>query len=285
MIWVAGRIVRDEDLAVSVLDRTFEHGLGLFETLRTWNGKALLLPQHVERMRYSAAMLELPLEPAALPDDNAVEALLRAEGADGDVMLRITMSGGRSATDGAVLWMRALPLPPPLRHDGAVVIVGGWHVARNDKLAQYKALNYWSRRLAYEPVRKLGIDESLSTAPDGTVWEGSRTNLFLVKGDVLCTPKKTGPIVPGIMRQLVLDHARDLPLTVREWDTVTCEMLFEADEVFLTNSVRGIIPVASAYYHEAWPSSPTRWHAPGPWTQQLSLLVADRLTRQGDQPA
>ena len=55
MIWVGGRIVPDDALTVSVRDRTFEHGLGLFETLRTWGGRATLLDRHKSRMLRSAA--------------------------------------------------------------------------------------------------------------------------------------------------------------------------------------------------------------------------------------
>ena len=287
MIWVAGRIVRDEELSISVLDRTFEHGLGLFETLRTWGGRAVLLPKHVHRMRESARLLDLPLDPAALPDDDAVEALLRAERAEDDVVLRITMSGGLSPSGGAQVWMRVLPLPPPLRHEGAIVTIGEWTVVRNHRLARHKVLNYWDRRLAYESARALGFDESISSTPDGTLWEGSRTNLFVLHRDVLMTPPNDGPLVPGIMRQMIMALACELPLTVREHADVTASMLCESDEVFLTNSVRGLIPVASAQFFGSRPRAPRHWYwtTPGPWTQRLSLLLADRLNSDGDQPA
>src|SRR5215210_1623114 len=113
MIWVGGRIVPEDELKVSVLDRTFEHGLGLFETLRTWNGHPTLLDRHLARMTRSARELGLPLDPAALPDAGAVAALLEACGVAGDATLRITMSGGLSQAGGSVVWMRSAPLPPP----------------------------------------------------------------------------------------------------------------------------------------------------------------------------
>src|SRR3954467_8865513 len=100
MIWVHGQVVADEALTISALDRTFEHGLGLFETFRTWNGHPTLLGRHLERLRRSARELGLPLDPAQLPDEGAVANLLRAEGGAGDVMLRITMSGGRTGQRG-----------------------------------------------------------------------------------------------------------------------------------------------------------------------------------------
>ncbi|MBV8231221.1 MAG: aminotransferase class IV, partial [Planctomycetaceae bacterium] len=88
MIWVGGRVVPDDQLSVSVLDRTFEHGLGLFETLRSWSGRATLLDRHLSRLRRSAEELGLLIDPSALPDAEAVAILLRANGVEGDAMLR-----------------------------------------------------------------------------------------------------------------------------------------------------------------------------------------------------
>ena len=108
MIWVGGSVVADDALSISVLDRTFEHGLGLFETFRTWNGHPSLLDRHLARLRRSAAELKLPLAPAALPDAAAVAALLRVEGHNEDRRLRITLSGGRSGSCGSVVSVAAL---------------------------------------------------------------------------------------------------------------------------------------------------------------------------------
>jgi branched-subunit amino acid aminotransferase/4-amino-4-deoxychorismate lyase len=251
MIWVRGAIVPDDELKISVLDRTFEHGLGLFETLRTWNGHPTLLGRHLERMKRSAAELRLPLEPADLPDSEAVAALLRAEGHDGDRMLRITMSGGLSESSGAVVWMRSAPLPAD-RPKG-VWIGEPWVQDDDDPLAAHKSLNYWRRRRIYERALADGFDEAVSMISDCTVSEGTRTNIFLIRGDRIETPMLTRPhwdgrtlvrpIVPGIMRGLVLERAGRSGLTAVECALDSFEFQ-RADEVFLTNSVRGIIAVS-----------------------------------------
>src|SRR5690242_10680759 len=126
MIWVRGTIVPDEALTISALDRTFEHGLGLFETLRTWCGRPVLLERHLNRLKESAGMLLLQRHGLALPDANAVAALIDAEGIEGDALLRITMSGGGTEAGSSVVWMRAVPLPAPHWKDGASVCLGGW---------------------------------------------------------------------------------------------------------------------------------------------------------------
>ncbi len=280
MIWVGGRVVPDDQLSVSVLDRTFEHGLGLFETLRSWSGHATLLDRHLSRLRRSAEELGLPIDLSALPDSEAVAILLRANGVEGDAMLRITLTGGLSASHGSTLWMRSAPLPPPIREEGAVVALDSWEVAPSNPLARHKTLNYWERRRAFEEARRVDLDEVLSTGPRTCYWEGSRTNLFIVRGVTMMTPCLDGPIVPGIMRGLVLEHARALMREVSEVPSLSRVELRGADEVFLTNSVRGILPVRRAV--GGGPGfAPWNWPAPGPWTQRLWGKVSDWLHQGG----
>ena len=283
MIWVGGRVVPDDALKVSVLDRTFEHGLGLFETLRTYQRRARLLDRHLARLDRSARELKLPINSVELPDAAAVTALLDAEQIDHDVMLRITLTGGLGPSLGATLWMRAFRLPPPLRHTGAIVDLGQWWAHAHDPFCRHKSLNYWSRRRAYESAHELGFDEVLSVGglPGArTIWEGSRTNIFAVRGRTLTTPALDGPLVPGIMRRLVLERARELDIELVKERGLPLSELASADEVFLTNSVRGVIPVAKVV--DTSPGGgPWSWPAPGEWTRRLSILVNDWLESGG----
>jgi branched-chain amino acid aminotransferase len=273
MIWVDGQILPDDGLSISVLDRTFEHGLGLFETLRTWGGRPTLLDRHKARMLRSAGELKVPIDSASLPDAEAVRELLDAERAGGDRLLRITASGG-TASGKSVVWMRSSPLPPTMGECGAKVDAGPWSIAEGGgPLAHHKTLNYWEKLRAFDEGRHRGHDEILSMAPGGLCWEGSRTNLFAIHGDVLSTCWQRGPILPGVMREFVLELAGELPLEVRERHGLPLEELHRADELFLTNAVRGIIPVASLEGNHQHP----RWTTPGPWTHRLQVLVSERL--------
>ena len=274
MIWSRGKLVADDALTISVLDRSLEHGLGLFETFRTWNGRARLLGKHLGRLKRSAEALGIPLDGVTLPDADAVSVLIDADGTEGDRMLRITLSGGVSETGGGTLWMRSFPLPEPIKHDGAIVALGSWRVDFADGLARHKTLNYWSRRRAFESARALHYHEILSMTRDGRVWEGSRSNLFLVRKSRLFTPTLDGPIVPGVMRALVLEQAVGLPWSVIPTDTITRSFLSGADEVFLTNSVRGLIPVSRV--------GDFRYEPCGEWVRRLTILVSDYLSGGGE---
>ncbi len=318
MIWVAGEVVAEGSVTVSVSDRVFEHGLGLFETFRTWNGQAVFLDRHLSRMRRSAEQLGLTLNPADLPDERGVRDLLESDGEGVDRLLRITLSGGLSSTSGGKVWMRSAPLPPsvgptfddvgrrgretPAEHDVAgrrgqethaeldatgrrgretraelarsEIRVGGfWTVDRDDPLARHKSLNYWRRRLAHEEARAAGHFEWLSRSADGAIWEGSRTNIFAVVGSELWTSPLSGPIVPGILRAWVVEHASELGIVVREeeWDE---DRLNGATEVFLTNSVRGLAPVGEFLGRTLT--------APGPVTRLLQVTFQNWLDAQGN---
>jgi branched-subunit amino acid aminotransferase/4-amino-4-deoxychorismate lyase len=196
-------------------------------------------------------------------------------------MLRITATGGSHST-ASVIWMRSSPLPPLRMEEGLRVELGSWRVASTDPMARHKSLNYWSRRLAFESARGRGFDETLSLIDGLSHGEGSRSNLFVIQGDLLMTPSIDSPIVPGVMRGLILELARlDAQMEVREVSRIEPLQLPSADDIFLTNAVRGIMPVTRAEG-----IAPDRWmiRPPGShWTDRLRTLVADRVTSGGEQ--
>jgi branched-subunit amino acid aminotransferase/4-amino-4-deoxychorismate lyase len=259
MIWVEGRIVADDALQISVLDRTFEHGLGLFETLRTWNLRPTLLPRHLDRLRRSAEYLGIPLDPDQTPTADDILDLLPANGFQGDAMVRITLSGGLSETSGSTLWMRASSLPATVAAEG--LRLGPVRPAREDVLAGFKSLIYWPNRMLHEMSRARGFDECLTIDSAGTIREGSRTNIFLVVAGRLMTPPCDGWIVPGIMRGLVVERAPGLGIDVEETALNLFDQRLQPEEVFLTNAVRGVVPVGS------WGDA--RFPAPGPVTARI----------------
>jgi branched-chain amino acid aminotransferase len=278
VIWVRGEIVADDDLRISVRDRTFEHGLGLFETFRTWNGLPSLLKRHRERLCNSARELRLPLERDQLPDERAVARLVEAARdsvpSGQDVRLRLTLSGGDG--DGpepsSVVWMSAGRLPEPFRGPGAV-ISRSISVDADDPLARHKTLNYWRKRLAHEEATSRGDDEVLCITADGTIHEATRSNIFVVEGRVLRTPDVAGPLLPGVMRGVVLEHAVRLGLPV-DRSPLYVDLPRATSEAFLTSSLRGIVPIARLLG--------TDLPCPGPLSQRLWSEILPWLARGGD---
>ena len=147
--------------------------------------------------------------------------------------------------------MTAGPLPSPVRPGGAI-ITQAIEVPADDPLARHKTLNYWRKRIAYGKAVELGADEVLCVTGDRMICEASRSNIFLVCDGCLYTPATDRPLLPGIMRQVVIERARILGLDVVE-EPLPFERIALADEAFLTNSVRGIVPVGRMW---TWSSEP-----------------------------
>ncbi len=170
--------------------------------------------------------------------------------------------------------MTARPLPAPLARSGAV-ITRSIQVAIDDPLARHKTLNYWRKRIAYETALADGSDEVLCMTPSGLVCEGTRSNLFVVAGGRLWTPSALGPLLPGIMRGLVLEQAVRLGIETVE-APLPFEQLAMADEAFLTNSVRGVAPIGALMDHQ--------FAAPGPVTSRLWEAILPWLESGGTTP-
>ncbi|MEQ1832844.1 MAG: aminotransferase class IV, partial [Candidatus Eisenbacteria bacterium] len=191
--------------------------------------------------------------PATLHD--AVTAVLAAEGLR-DAVVRITVTrgiaGGRPVRTGA--WVEAEALGGRLwvgtrtRHAdggpaGARVMVSqtpfaaGW-------IARHKTTSRLAWDLAREEARAAGVDEALLVNRAGEILEGAASNLFVVlPGGEVVTPPLSADVLPGVTRALVLESCARLGIPARE-GPVTLESLRFADEVFLTNSVQEVLPVA-----------------------------------------
>lgn len=269
MIWHDGAVLPDKALRVGIDDRVFEHGLGLFETFRSWDGRAPLLGRHLARLRASARALGIPLDRVRLPDAGAVAELLSVSGfeaeaglsrgnphpspppqggrgPDGergsldapDALLRLTLTAG-SETSRPVAWMTARPLPGPESIPLRVVSQTGYV---EPFVHAHKMLNYWGRRMAFEAARAQGADEALLTSPEGIVWEGARNSLLIVPRGrtmgIVC-PSLNGPVLPGIMRRVATEYLSSRGYAIDE-RTVCLGELFEAEAVYLANSVRGV---------------------------------------------
>jgi branched-subunit amino acid aminotransferase/4-amino-4-deoxychorismate lyase len=218
-----------------------------------------------------------------LPDDEAVKVLRRAgtahetpsveaagQPAATDLRLRIVLSGGDPPAGRSLIWMTAGALPPAM-HGGARIL-RTMRVDPDDPLTRHKTLNYWRRRIEQARAADEGADEVLGVTPDGSVCEGTRSNLFVVRDRRLITPGADGPLLDGVMRRVVIERARATNLEVVE-EAVPLSSLESADEAFLTNSVRGMLPVARLLA--------TELPAPGPVTQGLRGRILAWLNSGG----
>lgn len=246
--WVNGRLCRGEEAALSLFDRGARDGEGLFETLRVYRGRAFLWERHMERLVLSAAALGFPVLPSPAVLREGLERVLAAEGL-AEAVARLTVTrgipGGRPTRTGA--WIEAEPPAARLwrgTRSGAASVILSKRAFEPGPLGCHKTTSRLAYHLAREEARAAGADETLLVSPAGLALEGAASNLFaVVRGEVLTPPVALG-ILAGIARQVVLDSCAALGIPAHE-RPLTVEALCAADEVFLTNSVQEVVPVAA----------------------------------------
>lgn len=259
--WVNGALVPLEEARVSLFDAGFQHAIGLFETMHARHGRVFRLMAHLERLRESAEQLRLMEVIRIGPLARAVEDTLEAS-ALAHARVRLTMTGGemmlapgvtkrsdvRHDPTIAIVPQAATLYPEALYERGVRVRVATGRQNALDAFAGHKTLWYWPRLAELQEASRLGCSESLWFTVSNRLASGCVSNVFVVRAGMLLTPTARGeaescPILPGITRHAVIDLARRLGLEVRMSATISIDDVLSADELFLTNSSWGILPV------------------------------------------
>jgi len=249
-LYVNGAIVPREEARLSPLDRGFLYGDGFFETLRLVGGTPFRLARHLQRLNSSCRETGWGREISPEEVESAVAALVQRNGvADG--YLRITASRGLHTGALAVLEAReptlvieARPMDlPPLEGPPAFALArASFRRDETCPIWRHKSLSYLSNVLALAEARRRGADEVYFLNSRGHLAEGAITNIFLVRGGTLHTPEVACGLLPGITREIVMElcAASGIRCQTGRYEE---SALAEAEEVFCTNSLRGIIPV------------------------------------------
>lgn len=277
-VWLNGQFVSLEDAKVSAFDAGFQHGVGLFETMLARGGRVLHLDRHLNRLDDSARALRLTESLHLDPLREAVELTLAKNG-QVDARVRLTLTGGDlnllQREPGPVAG-RAQPTilihaQPPTKYpdeifeNGVMVTIAYGRLNPLDPFAGHKTLNYWPRLSALQEAARKGAGEAVWFTISNHLAGGSVSNIFIVQDGALLTPIARGeedevagpgfaagggnggarlpsPVLPGITRAWLLGEADDLGMhTARRM--LDINDLLSADEVFLTNSSWGVLPV------------------------------------------
>lgn len=272
-IFLNGRFVENpSDALVSAFDAGFQHGVGLFETMlggvnaagEPW---ALHLDRHMERLASSARILGLSQDLREQALAEAVIETIRRSGLR-RTRVRLTITGGdlamlsrpgeaSSGHDPTILIVAqpATEYPEAMFERGSALVVADARANPFNPAEGHKTLSYWWRLRELQTAAAKGAGEALVLQVSNHLCSGCVSNIFLVEGDRLLTPIARGeeqeiggkgalpsPVLPGVTRAWVIDHADRLGLHVERRMLSAAEVL-EADEVFLTNSSWGILPI------------------------------------------
>lgn len=243
--YVNGRFVKEADAHISVSDLSVIRGYGIFDFLRTYNGVPFHLGEHLSRLQNSGRLIGLGL-PCPLEEIEVLVLRGLTESRHKEKNIRIVVTGGISdngitpgnAPQLLLIISATTPFPFSYYQQGAKLITS--HIERF--MPGAKTINYIPAILCQKEARDQGAIEAIYVDRDGYLQEGTTSNLFVVRDGHLITPS-CDRILPGITRQVVLELAKEnVEIAERPVHKDEIRLL---DEVFITSSVKEVIPITA----------------------------------------
>ncbi len=251
-VWMNGELVAGEDAKVGVYDHGLLYGDGVFEGIRTYEGKVFRLEKHLERLYESAEAIRLviPYTPDQLGE--AIYKTMKANGqSEAYIRLVVTRGVGDLGVDPITakepmvfIITDKIALFPKEMYDKGVSIITAKTIrtpaqSLNPKV---KSLNYLNNILAKIEASDAGVEEAVMLNYDGYVTECTADNIFIVGEGRVLTPPVSAGMLEGITRGCVLELAGENGLETTEVNLVLDD-LYGADECFLTGTGAEIMPV------------------------------------------
>ncbi len=241
--------------SLSVQDRGLQYGHGLFETIAIRNGQPQHWEKHVDRLLKGCRQLKIKTPELSLLHSEVIQLAVDKERAVIKILYTAGTSGrgyriSESHEPNRIISLTPWPdYPDDNYHNGITIRLCAMRLGRNPHLAGIKHLNRLEQVLARSEWNDCGISEGLMLDTQGFLIEGTMSNVFFVKNNTLCTPGLEQCGIAGVMRDIILSLAESLSIKVYI-DEFTPSDLFQADEVFMTNSLIGIWPVSKIVVEE-----------------------------------
>lgn len=236
--------------SISVFDRGLQYGDGIFETMAVHNGIIPLWNAHWERLTHGCQQLSLSI-PGKEVIEKEIDSLCEAEN-ESQFIIKLIITRGEGERGyqypshkkiTRILSTHSRPdYPETYKSDGVAVQYCETRLAENPRLAGIKHLNRLEQVLARNEWDGEEFQEGLMLSQNDLVTDGTMSNIFAIKDNMVFTPTLSLCGVSGVMRRTVIELSKKIALPVFE-KTFTKAELEQADELFLTNSIFGIWPV------------------------------------------
>lgn len=280
-VYLSGEFLPPERAMVSAFDRGFVFGDGVYEVIPVFGRRLFRLSHHLARLRRSLAEVRLPNPLPADEWEKILARLIRDVDAD-DQSVYLQITRGPAPRDHAfppdvrpTVFAYAQPMKPAapdtLAQGVAVITASDIRWLRCD----IKATALLANALLRQQANDRGATEAILIR-DGMITEGAASNIFIVHGHTLYTPPNGPFILPGITRDLILELARANDIPARE-EPLPEATLFDAAEIWITSSMREILPVTRLNDRAVGTGRP------GPMHARLYALYQDykRAFREG----
>lgn len=251
IVYLNNQFMPKDKAKISIDDRGFLYGDGLFETMRVYNGKAFRLARHLSRLESSAELIGITLPLSLTQLAKNVDQVINRNHLE-DAYLRITLSRGigkkRLAAEENVeptliiVAREYTPYPSSFYQEGIKAVTVDIRRNQLSLVSNLKSLNYLESILARNEARTKQADEGILLNSSGYVSEAAAANIFVYDQEELITPPKDAGILPGITREAVIALAKDRDIPPKEQDLLPQD-IYQSQECFLTNSLAEIIPV------------------------------------------
>lgn len=246
-IHLNGELVRKEQAMISPYDHGYLYGVGLFETLRVYNRHPFLLIDHIERLKKGLQLIGIDHDWTIEQWKSAIDELLRINGYE-DAYIRINVSAGqaelgltaeRYTQPTTIIFSKMLPANKRFPEKKGVVL----NTRRNspETLFRLKSHHFLNNVVAKQELGSDLNQEGIFLNQKGYIAEGIVSNIFWVKDQVVFTPSVEIGILNGITRQFICFLLKQKGIEVQE-GFYPVEQLYDADEVFMTNSIQEIVP-------------------------------------------
>jgi branched-chain amino acid aminotransferase len=285
---VNGKITEARDAVIPVFDHGFLFGEGVYETLRTYNGRPFLVDRHLRRLRTSAGMITLDV-PLTNEEFNtrltetiraAVAASPSASSSQTEWYVRILLTRGvgeltydpvACPTPSLVMIVKPLDPPQPEVYERGVgvVLVSVMRNHPDSVNPLIKSNNLLNNALAMQEAVRRGAFEGVMRNYRGEISECTTANIFVVKDGLVLTPPLDAGLLAGITREFLFELGPAQGVPVRD-AVLRDDDLFNADEVFLTSTTRELVPIVRI------DDRPVGDGNPGPITRKLLQTFRDQ---------
>lgn len=285
-VYLNGAVVPSSQATVSVWDAGFLHGASTFSTMLVRNGRVFRLARHLKRLMDTVALLGLKIEATPEILVNAVDEIIRANGlvppADNqaplEARMRITVTPGDISGQGhSVALITTEPQAPYVgqwRQEGITVAVSTFKQLAGDPTFGFKTGCYLPRILAFREAAAKGAQEALWFNTANQLAEACFRNVFLVIDGKLYTPPIDTPVLPGVVRDAVIELSSRLGLECQTEQPLTIHEVLGAQEIFLTGSGLGVCPVVRVERHGVGTEKP------GEVTKKIMSAYEELLTSE-----
>lgn len=250
-IFIKGKFLPAKKAKISIQDTGFLFGYGLFETMRSYEGFVYKLEEHIKRLSFSADFLKIPLP---FPGATISETIQKALSINNlyDAYIKLILSGGiytgkisqaPSEPNFIIQTLPFVPYPDNWYKEGIKASIASIKKSSSSFIYTHKTLNFLENIIAKREAEEKGYQEAIFLNTEGFLTEGSTSNIFIVKKGKVITPSLSSGILPGVTRSVILALCNQQSIPFEE-KKVKPEELLKADEAFLTNSLREVIPLA-----------------------------------------